>query len=256
MYDIGNSLALPRNVVEEHGKGEDSPLEDTPEPSLDLRSRIMQKHSPHQDSRGNFRPEVIIMHRMQGSLAGCDSWFANPASQVSAHYGLGQNGEIHQYVDETRRAWHAGWARHDSVLKQFHPDVNQNRFTIGIEHEGRDNEPWSETMRATSAVLIQDIAARWNIPIDSAHIVPHRACTHTACPGPVEGMVEDIIRRAQEVNIVIPPPQPNCEYIIRAGDWLYRIAELHDLSLEALLALNPQIDRNSTIFEGQTLRVC
>jgi N-acetyl-anhydromuramyl-L-alanine amidase AmpD len=37
---------------------------------------------------------------MDGTLAGTDAWFTNPASQVSAQYGIGKNGEVHQYVKE------------------------------------------------------------------------------------------------------------------------------------------------------------
>lgn len=270
--EIGDEVAIPLELVLEHGRGDEDetgvvaipgppPLPDSDSDvlarSTDIRARIVQKPSPNHESRGGFTPEVIIIHRMQGTLPGTDSWFANPQSGVSAHYGIGQNGEIHQYVAEERRAWHAGTPRSDSVLKQFHPGVNQNRFTIGIEHEGKDLEPWSETMRATSAALIKDIAARWNIAIDATHIVPHRACTNTACPGDVPGMVEDIIRRAQEGGgVVPPPPPPSCVYIVRSGDWLNRIATNHGLTLAQLLDLNPQIQDMNLIFVGQEIRVC
>ena len=46
---------------------------------------------------GNFRrggntPKFMIIHIMQGTLAGSDSWFRNPAAQVSAHFGVGKDG--------------------------------------------------------------------------------------------------------------------------------------------------------------------
>ncbi len=41
-------------------------------------------------------------------MAATDSWFGSTVSQVSAHYGIGINGEIHQYVQEADTAWHAG----------------------------------------------------------------------------------------------------------------------------------------------------
>ena len=58
--------------------------------------------------RRTYRPEAIVIHVMDGTLKGTDGWFSSPLSQVSAHYGIGRNGEVHQYVEEIDTAWHAG----------------------------------------------------------------------------------------------------------------------------------------------------
>ena len=42
---------------------------------------------------------LIVEHVMQGSLTGTDHWFQNPNAQVSAHFGIGKDGSVHQYVD-------------------------------------------------------------------------------------------------------------------------------------------------------------
>jgi N-acetyl-anhydromuramyl-L-alanine amidase AmpD len=66
---------------------------------------IIQKKSPNfWVGRKGYRPEAIVIHIMDGTLIGTDSWFANHTSQVSAHYGIGKNGEIHQYVQENDTA--------------------------------------------------------------------------------------------------------------------------------------------------------
>jgi N-acetyl-anhydromuramyl-L-alanine amidase AmpD len=90
---------------------------------------------------GSFRPEAIVIHIMDGSMRAADSWFNDPRSQVSAHYGVGAGGEVHQYVKETDTAFHAGTIVRPSwpLLK---PGVNPNYYTIGIEHEGRGDIPW------------------------------------------------------------------------------------------------------------------
>lgn len=41
--------------------------------------------SPHKTKgRSGFRPEAVVVHIMEGTLAGTDSWFKKPASKVSA----------------------------------------------------------------------------------------------------------------------------------------------------------------------------
>jgi N-acetylmuramoyl-L-alanine amidase len=75
---------------------------------------------------------------MGGSLAGCDSWFANPASQVSAHYGVGLDGSVHQYVELTNSAWANGILEAGN-LWPGPPGVNPNYLTVAIETEDLGN---------------------------------------------------------------------------------------------------------------------
>lgn len=75
---------------------------------------------------------------MGGSLAGTDSWFNNPASQVSAHYGVGLDGALHQYVKLEDGAWANG------VLEPGNSwmgpaGINPNLLTVGIETEDKGN---------------------------------------------------------------------------------------------------------------------
>lgn len=138
--------------------------------------------------RKQYKPEAIVIHIMQGSLSGTDSWFATPQSSVSAHYGIGISGEVHAYVSETNTAWHAGrvnnpsWASIKKTANGLY--INPNYYTIGIEHEGDENSEWTEDMYRTSADLIRDIASRWSIPIDREHVVGHHQIfSLKSCPG-------------------------------------------------------------------------
>lgn len=147
--------------------------------------------------RGGFRPEAVVVHIMEGTLAGTDSWFRSPQSKVSAHYGIGRNGEVHQYVNENDSAWHAGrvWG---STWKLRKEGVNPNRYTIGIEHEGQGDDEWTDAMYRTSAALIRDVCHRWSIPIDRDHIVGHREIyAHKTCPGSKVDL-DRLIRLARE----------------------------------------------------------
>ena len=75
-----------------------------------------------------------VVHIMQGSLNGSDNWFKNPSAQVSAHFGIGRDGKIYQWVDTANIAW---------------AEANYNSRAISVEHEGfagdrlTDAQAWS-----------------------------------------------------------------------------------------------------------------
>ena len=131
----------------------------------------------------NLRPEAIVIHISDGSLASADAWFHDPAARVSAHYIVAKCGAIHQYVKEEDTAYHAGVIDH-AAWKLLRPGVNPNSYTIGIEHEGKPEDAWPEEQYQASAELVADIARRWSIPLDADHIVLHREIqANKSCPG-------------------------------------------------------------------------
>jgi len=154
--------------------------------------------------RAGYRPRAVVIHIMQGTLAATDSWFGTTRSQVSAHYGIGETGRVHQYVQEGDTAWHAGRVATPTwpLLK---PGVNPNLYTIGIEHEGWSGRQWSEPTMRTSASLLAELAQRWGIPLDRQHVIRH--CDIYAlkpfCPGPGVDL-DALIRDAQERLTVTP----------------------------------------------------
>lgn len=140
---------------------------------------------------GGWRPQAIVIHVMDGSLTGTDAWFNDPASGVSAHYGIGKDGTVHQYVKETDTAFHAG-----TVSKPTWPGIrkdaqgrfiNPNFYTIGIEHAGwgDKDDRWPATQQDASVTLVSAIAARWGIAPNALHVIPHRQIRSTKpnCPG-------------------------------------------------------------------------
>lgn len=157
--------------------------------------------------RAGQRPEAIVIHVMDGTLVGTDSWFNDPVSKVSAHYGVGKSGAVHQYVKETDTAFHAG-----TVVRPtwplYRPNSNPNYYTIGIEHEGRglNANPWPSAQLDASLALAADIAARWHIPIDANHIIGHHAirASKPNCPGRGLDLAAYIARLSHQ-PIVAPP---------------------------------------------------
>lgn len=116
-------------------------------------------------SRNGTAIAAVTIHTVQGSYAGCISWFQNCNAQVSAHYVVrSSDGQVTQMVAESDKAWHVG---------------NENPYTIGIEHEGYvDNPAWyTNAMYTGSADLCRDIC-------NSGYgISPLRAYYGPACTG-------------------------------------------------------------------------
>ncbi len=158
----------------------------------------------HKGRPGGLQPQAIVVHVMEGTLNGTDVWFNDPKAQVSAHYGIGKNGDVHQYVEEQDTAFHAGTVVSPSWrgLKQ---SVNPNFYTIGIEHEGTAEEawPWADAQLTASAALIGEIAARWSIPLDTEHVITHHSIRASKpCPG-ANVKIEEILARVPAAPV--PP---------------------------------------------------
>ena len=57
--------------------------------------------------------------------------------QVSSHLLIGREGQLIQFVDLNKKAWHAG-------ISEFEGQKECNDFSIGIELEGTDTKPYSD----------------------------------------------------------------------------------------------------------------
>lgn len=136
----------------------------------------------------------IVLHTMDGTLAGTAAWFANPnrASLTSAHYGIGLNGTIYHFTDETNTAYANG-----------NYAANQRSITIEHEDKGERNHPRTNALYAASAKLVADICRYYAIPCDTTHIKPHNFYSSTSCPGNLD--VDRIIR---EAAAILAPAKP------------------------------------------------
>jgi len=64
--------------------------------------------SPNFSGRNGTKIDLVVVHDCEGSYAGSINWFAQRASQVSAHYVLREDGaEATQMVELENKAWHA-----------------------------------------------------------------------------------------------------------------------------------------------------
>lgn len=160
-------------------EGPDDPDPD-PDPGADDPEAIWRP-SPNFDARpadGTGDVHMVIVHTCEGNYAGCWSWLTNPASEVSSHYVVNEEGtEISQLVREEDRAWHIA-ASYDCALNHGHDcrlnGVQGNHFTVGIEHAGfasQDSFPAGQV--EASAALVCRVSQRTGMPRDYRHVVAH-----------------------------------------------------------------------------------
>lgn len=130
-----------------------------------------------------FTPEAIVLHRTGGSLDAIRGRFHDPRTSVSAHYLVALDGRVEQCVREADVAFHAGMVV-APTWPRIRPNVNPNHYTIGVELEGNPGGTAPAPQLEALAVLIAEIAARWDFPAAASHVVPHSAIRVSArCPG-------------------------------------------------------------------------
>jgi len=144
--------------------------------------------------RHGLEPKAIVIHIIVGPLESAGLTFRDPRSSVSAHYGVGKSGSVHQFVQETDTAFHAGIVVRPT-WKLIDPAVHPNFYTVGVEHEGQPQDAWPDEQYHASAALVREIAGRWKIPLDRDHIIMHREIRASkTCPGSAD--IDRIIREA------------------------------------------------------------
>jgi AmpD protein len=101
------------------------------------------------------QPDLLVIHNIslppgeygtncvEDLFTNCLDWTAHPyfieirGLEVSSHLLVRRDGELVQFVSCDERAWHAG----DSC---FEGRSNCNDYSIGVELEGTDDEPYTD----------------------------------------------------------------------------------------------------------------
>jgi N-acetyl-anhydromuramyl-L-alanine amidase AmpD len=166
---------------------------------------------------GNFRPgrpaglkpEIIVLHTVDGTLAEAASRYNNGATPVSTHYAVGAGGEVHQFVKEEDTAFHAGVVVNPaSALVAGRPKTNPNFYSIGIDFEGKADTPLTPEQSSAGAALLGDVASRWGIPLDAAHVLPHSAIRASVnCPGSAWNPAQLLAAASVPVEVRTPAAQ-------------------------------------------------
>lgn len=95
--------------------------------------------------------------------------------RVSAHFLIGRDGLITQFVSANRRAWHAG-------VSSFEGRERCNDFSIGVELEGSDFVPFEAAQYDSLAALTLALQRRYGLRAVTGH--EHIAPGRKTDPGP------------------------------------------------------------------------
>jgi len=153
--------------------------------------------SPNYDSRSSIDDmSLIVIHNIslppnEFGGDGIDQLFTNKIDKnehpfyeeiyqlrVSSHLLIRRDGEVVQYVPFHKRAWHAG-------VSQFLGRDVCNDFSIGIEMEGTDFEPFNEQQYRILELVIQQLLKTYP-HLNSGNITGHEhiAAGRKTDPGP------------------------------------------------------------------------
>lgn len=160
-------------------------------------THALQQPSPNQDARpSGCEIDLLVIHNISlppGQFGGpwIEDLFLNrldPSShpffqdihhlKVSSHLLIRRDGELIQYVPLSQRAWHAG-------VSSFGGKEHCNDFSIGIELEGTDDQPYTDLqykilIEVTKEIMEQFPAITTDRIVGHADISPGRKTD----PGP------------------------------------------------------------------------
>ncbi len=150
--------------------------------------------------RSGQKVQAVVLHIAAGPLTAVFPTFNNPARQASAHFCIGKNGTIEQYVSINDTAYANGlsWVNNQwqnargKVVQPTWQNIiaktNPNLYTVSIEHEGQSDEEWTEEMYAANNRLLVWLAEQFKLAY-----LPHRTLIghyeidpvdKANCPGP------------------------------------------------------------------------
>lgn len=146
---------------------------------------IKQSHTVHCDERPDLEDvSLLVIHNISlpagqfgtpyvnDLFMNCLNCDAHPdfeslkGLKVSTHYFIDRRGAVTEYVPLSKRAWHAG-------KSSYRGRENVNDFSVGIELEGTDHEPYTSSQYNALTDLTLEIMKQYP-RITRDRIVGHR----------------------------------------------------------------------------------
>lgn len=193
------------------------------------------KLSPCKNSPRNHKIDTITIHCMAGNMTveSCGALFSKYSRQTSSNYGIGSDGRIALYVNESDRSWCTSSRSNDN-----------RAITIEVANDGGAETGWHVSDKAYESLinLLVDICKRNNIPelrwkadknligqVDKQNMTVHRWFAAKACPGDYlynahSAIAAEVNKRlsvgsseSKPVNQNAPIPEPFKPFMIRVN---------------------------------------
>lgn len=166
------------------------------------------KLSPNNSGTRTHSIDTLTIHCVAGNMTveGLGALFADSSRQASSNYGIGSDGRIGLYVDESKRSWCSSSRSND-----------QRAITIEVANCGGADEGWPVTTAAYNALisLLVDICQRNGIEklvwstnkedrinhLNGCNMTVHRDFANKSCPG--EWLYSRHGQIANEVNAAL-----------------------------------------------------
>lgn len=209
--------------------------------------------SHYSNGRSGRKIEMITIHHMAGVLSAkqCGRIFQGNR-QASSHYGIGNDGEIAQYVDEANTAWaNSNW--------------NANCRAVTIEtSNNKTGGDWTVGDKALNSLikLVADIAKRNNLGtlVKGKNVTWHRMYSATTCPGAyLLSKMDYIVSEANKLNTTKATTSNKTTsneviYTVVKGDTLSGIASKYGTTYQKLAQYN-NIKNPNIITVGQKIKI-
>jgi hypothetical protein len=149
----------------------------------------------------------VVMHTMVGNLPGTISVFNNSSYQASAHFGVAQDGSIHQF-GPAGKGWIA-WAQEAG---------NDAWYSIEHADDGNTENPLTPAQITASAQLLEVLSRFAGFPLEvtdspagrgyGTHVMGGAAWGGHTCPGPGPraGQRAQIVALAMAIRTPPAPP--------------------------------------------------
>jgi len=190
-------------------------------------------------SWGSGAMQGVIMHTMVGNLPGTVSVFNNPNYQASAHFGIAQDGSVHQF-GPIGKGWIA-WAEEAG---------NATWYSIEHADNGGTHNPLTAAQIAASAQIVEALSAFAGFHLEvtdstsgngyGTHVMGGQAWGGHSCPGPGPraGQRYEIVKIARAIRSGTPPPAAAQEYVTDGRVSWVEIAAEHKTTAAYLLRMN------------------
>lgn len=159
----------------------------------------------------------VVLHIMEGTLNGTDSWFKNPTAQASSHFGVGKDGQTYQWVDTDDASW---------------AQAGGNKSYISIENEGHHGDTLTDAQIAACAKIVAWVHETEGMPLQLAdtpgtaglgfHAMGGAAWGgHTSCPGDlIVGQRARVLAAISKGAPTVPPMyDPALGPVAAAASW-------------------------------------